>query len=362
MSLVKTQRPIMVMAGGTGGHVFPALAVAQELSERGEAVVWMGTRQGIEARLVPDAGIAIEWLRVSGIRGKGLLAILAAPFKIVQACAQAFSILRQHRPRAVLGMGGFAAGPGGLMAWLMRIPLVIHEQNAIIGLTNKLLSRLARINFFAFPQASMEIKRARVVGNPVRQSIVDIGTSKPEINSTSVNLLVVGGSLGARTLNQTMPMALKKIVEQYSVNIRHQSGPKNLTDCQQAYSQVGVDAQIDAFIDDMDEAYSWADLVVCRAGALTVAEISAAGRASILVPYPYAVDDHQFHNAGFLSDAGAAIRIRDAEFTADTVAEMLETLISHPEELTQMGRKARSIAYLDASQQVASGVQEVALS
>ena len=249
-----------------------------------------------------------------------------------------------------------------LMAWFMRIPLVIHEQNAIIGLTNKLLSRLARINFFAFPQASTAIKRARVVGNPVRQSIVDIGASGPETRSKSVNLLVVGGSLGARTLNQTMPMALKKLVDQYSINIRHQSGPKNLIDCQQAYSQAGVDAKIDAFIDDMDEAYAWADLVVCRAGALTVAEISAAGRASILVPYPHAVDDHQFHNAGFLSDAGAAIRIRDAEFTENTVADMLQGLLGKPEELKSMGKKARSIAYLEASQQVASGVQEVALS
>lgn len=362
MTLTKTQRPIMVMAGGTGGHVFPALAVAQELTERGEAVVWMGTRQGIEARLVPQAGIAIEWLRVSGIRGKGLMAMVAAPFRIMLACVQAFSILRQHRPRAVLGMGGFAAGPGGLMAWVMRTPLVIHEQNAIIGLTNKLLSRLARINFFAFPQASKSIKRARVVGNPVRQSIVDIGANESVGSEKSVNLLVVGGSLGARSLNQTMPDALKKLVDKYPIIIRHQSGPKNLTDCQQTYSKAGVDATIDAFIDDMDEAYSWADLIVCRAGALTIAEISAAGRASILVPYPYAVDDHQYHNAGFLSDAGAAIRIRDAEFTADAVAEMLEKLISNPEELIRMGQKARSIAYLDASQRVASGVQEVALS
>lgn len=362
MTLVTSQRPIMVMAGGTGGHVFPALAVAQELIERGESVVWMGTRQGIEARLVPQAGIAIEWLRVSGIRGKGLVALVKAPFRIMQACYQAFSILRQHRPRAVLGMGGFAAGPGGLMAGTMRIPLIIHEQNAIIGLTNKLLSRLARINFFAFPQASKGIKRARVVGNPVRQSIIDIGALESRVGSKSVNLLVIGGSLGARTLNQVMPNALKQLKGKYPVTVRHQSGPKNLADCQQAYSQAGVEAVITPFIDNMDEAYSWADLVVCRAGALTVAEISAAGRASILVPYPYAVDDHQFHNAGFLGDAGAALRIRDSEFTPDAVAELLGKLVSDPAELKRMGQKARSVAYLDASQQVASGIQEVALS
>jgi UDP-N-acetylglucosamine--N-acetylmuramyl-(pentapeptide) pyrophosphoryl-undecaprenol N-acetylglucosamine transferase len=358
--------PIMVMAGGTGGHVFPALAIADCLREQGQSVVWMGTRKGIEARLVPDAGYPIEWLKIHGLRGKGITTRLLAPIKLAQACWQALVILRRHRPKAVVGLGGFASGPGGLVAWLLRIPLIIHEQNAIMGLTNRMLCRLARISYFAFPQASRGVARASVVGNPVRREILGIVAPEDRLQDRGsrqpLRLLVVGGSLGARSLNQVMPHALALISKQVRPQLRHQCGPGNLDDCRRDYRECGIDAQIDEFIDDMKSAYEWADLVICRAGALTVAELAAAGVASILAPYPYAVDDHQFYNAAWLADAGAALRVRDDAMTEQYLAERLEHFTLHRDELKTMAINARALAYTDAAERVAEGVMREARS
>ena len=362
--MASTQRPIMVMAGGTGGHVFPALAVANYLRDQGESIVWMGTQNGIEARLVPADNFPIEWLKVQGLRGKGLLVKAMAPFKLLQACFQALQLLRKHRPKAVLGMGGFASGPGGLMAWLLGIPLIIHEQNAVTGLTNKYLSRVATLKYFAFPQAALKFCGSIVVGNPVRKDIIGLEHPSTRLkghDNQRLNLLVVGGSLGARSLNQTLPAALSLIEQENRPAVHHQCGAKHLSDCQKRYREFQVEGEIMEFIDDMPAAYASADLVICRAGALTIAELAAAGLASILVPFPYAVDDHQFANAAFLSDAGAALVVRDEDFSADYLAQKIAHFSRHRSELVEMACRAREIAYTDATEQVAKGILQEAL-
>lgn len=358
-------RPIMVMAGGTGGHVFPALAVACNLREQGETIVWMGTHSGIESRLVAEANFPIEWLKVQGLRGKGMLVMALAPIKLLQACWQALAILRRHKPRAVLGMGGFVAGPGGLMAWLLRIPVVIHEQNAVIGFTNRLLSRIARISYFAFPQAARGVTRSVVVGNPVRNEILSIQAPQTRLADRSgraINLLVLGGSLGARTLNEVVPDAIVKIKPINRPFVRHQCGPAHLNTCKQRYQKNYVEAEVLPFIDDMKAAYEWADIVICRAGAMTVAELAAAGVASILVPFPYAVDDHQYFNAEYLTGSNAAKRVRDKNFTADWLSKTLKHLSENRDEIISMACNARAVAYTDATEKVAQGVLKVALS
>ena len=362
--MMSVKRPIMVMAGGTGGHVFPALAVADFLRQQGESIVWMGTRNGIESRLVPEAGIPIEWLEVQGLRGKGVLALALAPFKLIQACWQAMSILRRNRPRAVLGMGGFAAGPGGLMAWVLRIPLIIHEQNAVIGLTNKLLKGLARISFFAFPQPAKGISNAVVVGNPVRADILAIADPQTRLlgrEQKKLRLLVVGGSLGARTLNEVVPAAIAQLAVEQRPEIRHQCGERHLQSCQALYQQHQVTAEVTAFVKDMKQAYEWADLVICRAGALTVSELAAAGMASILVPYPYAVDDHQYLNATYLQQAGAAELLRDHELNAEHLQVLIARFSTNRDQILQMSTRARSMAFTDATEQVAQGILKEAL-
>lgn len=364
--MIRSARPIMVMAGGTGGHVFPALAVANYLRAQGENIIWMGTRSGIESRLVPQAGIPVEWLKVQGIRGKGGFTLAMAPFKLVRACWQALKILRRNKPRAVLGMGGFAAGPGGLMAWLMRIPLVIHEQNAVIGLTNRILSYVACINFFAFPRAAEGIKRSIVVGNPVREELLAVPLPQQRLlnrdTSAPINLLVIGGSLGARTLNRVIPQALSSIDPGQRPHVRHQCGAKHVEECRKNYAEQGVDAQIHDFIDDMKSVYEWADLVICRAGAMTVAELAAVGVASILVPFPHAVDDHQFYNAEYLSGAAAAKLVREVDFKPEWLATTLEKFIHNREELFDMACKARSLSHEDATHRIATQILKEAIS
>ncbi|MDJ0832056.1 MAG: undecaprenyldiphospho-muramoylpentapeptide beta-N-acetylglucosaminyltransferase [Gammaproteobacteria bacterium] len=359
------QGPIIVMAGGTGGHVIPALSVANELRQQGESIIWIGTQAGIEARLVPAQDFPIEWLTVQGLRGKGIKTIALAPLKLIQACWQAWQILKRHKPRAVLGMGGFASGPGGLMAWLMRIPLVIHEQNSIIGMTNKILSRFARVCLFAFPQAAQGIRHASVIGNPVRREILDIETPQQRLagrDQQTMRVLVLGGSLGARRLNQVLPAALALLAETQRPELRHQCGKAHLQDCRALYREHAVEAEVSDFIEDMQAAYAWADLVICRAGALTVAELSGAGIASILVPFPYAVDDHQYHNARYLAEADAAILVREQDFTAEWLSAQLIHLQQNREQLRQMAEQAHAKAYTDATQRVASAVLQVAIS
>ena len=340
MSVVQKQ-PVMIMAGGTGGHVYPALAVADELRDRGVPVVWLGTRKGIEARLVPEAGIEVDWLGVTGLRGKGIFTLLMAPLNLALACYQAMRILLKRKPCVVLGMGGFVSGPGGLMAWLLKRPLLIHEQNAVPGLTNRMLARLANKVMEAFPQSFK--KPSMHVGNPVRRSIASMSSPEQRMKQRQgpLRLLVFGGSLGAARLNEVVPQALARIDADKRPEVRHQSGPNNLEQARVNYSRLNVEANVEAYIDDMAEAYAWADLVLCRAGAMTIAELAAAGVASILVPYPYAVDDHQTFNAHYLSDAGAAKLLSQDKLDVDSLLEILSGMSR--EKALEMANKARQL-------------------
>jgi UDP-N-acetylglucosamine--N-acetylmuramyl-(pentapeptide) pyrophosphoryl-undecaprenol N-acetylglucosamine transferase len=342
-----TSRPILIMAGGTGGHVYPALAVAQALIAQSRAVVWLGTRQGIEARVVPNAGIDIEWISVKGIRRKGVLSILIAPVQIARAVWQSLRVIRRRRPSAVLGMGGFASGPGGLAAWLSGLPLIVHEQNAVPGLTNKLLARLARVVLQAFPGSFS--RNAETVGNPVREDIAALPEPRARFAGRHgpARLLVLGGSQGALALNRSVPEALALLPESQRPSVRHQCGPRTLDAAESAYRQAGVDAQLLPFIDDMADAYAWADFVVCRSGALTVAELCAVGLPAVMVPYPAAVDDHQTANAQGLVEAGAGVILQERNLSAQSLADEIAALCSRDVAL-ERAEKARSLARPEA--------------
>lgn len=347
--------PILITAGGTGGHVYPGLAVARALLKQDIPVVWMGTHKGLEARVVPEAGIEMAWLDVSGIRGKGAAALLMAPFRLIKSLIQSVKIMRQYKPAAVLGMGGFVAGPGGLVASLMGIPVIIHEQNAVAGTTNRLLSRFALEKLEGFPGTFPDKLDALFVGNPVRPEIVALPAPQQRLASHTgaFRLLVVGGSLGAKALNEIVPLALCALPRDTQIEVVHQAGETTIDLCRKTYEAAGVQAHIVPFIEDMAGAYEWADLIICRAGALTIAEISAAGLASILVPYPYAIDDHQTENARYLAEQGAAILAKQDELTQDSLAKVLEVLINNKEQLLDMSNKARALAMPDATQKVA---------
>ncbi len=348
-------RPVLIMAGGTGGHVFPALAVADELRSRGIPVVWLGTKAGIESRLVPQAGYPIEWMSITGLRGKNTLTLLLAPVRIALACWQALAVLSRRKPCAVLGMGGFASGPGGLMAWLIRKPLLVHEQNAIAGLTNKILARFADVVLQAFPGV---FKNAQTTGNPVRRAICEIEEpvnrlAQRQAQQKNLRLLVVGGSLGAVKLNEIIPQALSKINKEHRPEVIHQTGVKNIESAKKSYSDAGVEARVEAFIDDMPAVYEWADLVICRAGAMTVFELAAAGVASILVPYPHAVDDHQTHNAFYLEKNGAAIIKQQSELSTDWLVAALNDFSNDRKKLLDMAIAARKLAIPDSAKTIA---------
>jgi len=342
--------PILIMAGGTGGHVYPALAVARALIAKSREVVWLGTRQGIEARVVPAAGIPIEWIAIGGLRGKRAATLLLAPFRLAVALAQSLAVMLRHRPAAVLGMGGFVSGPGGLAAWLTRRPLIIHEQNAVAGLTNRLLARLARVVLQAFPGSFNSKRDIETVGNPVRVDIAAISPPESRLATRTgpIRLLVLGGSQGALALNETVPAALALLPADMRPIVRHQTGDRTLGDARAAYGKHGIDAQLESFIEDMAAAYAWADLVICRAGALTVAELSAAGLPAIFVPFPAAVDDHQTANARPMAEAGAAEILQQGEMTGATLAGLLRSWLSDRERLVERARQARALAKPDA--------------
>ncbi|WP_299976374.1 undecaprenyldiphospho-muramoylpentapeptide beta-N-acetylglucosaminyltransferase [uncultured Pseudoteredinibacter sp.] len=346
----------LLMAGGTGGHVIPALTVAKELQQRGAEIQWLGTRKGIEAKLVPAAGIELHYLDVEGVRGKGIASLLKAPFLINKAIAQAAKVIRRVQPNAVLGMGGFASGPGGIAARLAGVPLVIHEQNAVAGTTNCLLAKLAATRKLqAFPGA---LKGAEQTGNPIREEVSELWNDDKRIEArlasgASPRLLVLGGSLGAMAINEMMPAALKLLSAEQRPQVWHQCGERHLTSCRESYQLANVDARVDAFIEDMAAAYSWADFIVCRAGALTVSEIAAVGVAAVFVPFPHAIDDHQTKNAQWLLDAGAAKVIQQSELDADKLASLLEELLSDPEVLVEMAAKGRALASPNATERVA---------
>jgi UDP-N-acetylglucosamine--N-acetylmuramyl-(pentapeptide) pyrophosphoryl-undecaprenol N-acetylglucosamine transferase len=345
---------VMIMAGGTGGHVFPALAVARVLEEQGCKVVWLGTHKGIESRVVPAAGIPMEWVRVSGLRGKGLLSWLGAPFRLMQALMDSLRAVRRVRPDVVLGLGGFVAGPGGLAARLLGCPLVIHEQNAVAGMTNRLLSHIADVVAQAFPGAFSGSQSARLIGNPVRRDIEQVGLRR-EVLREPRHLLIFGGSQGAAVLNRIVPKALAEIPADLRPTVMHQSGRGKADDVRQAYAALGIDADVREFLDDMAAAYSWADLAVTRSGALTVAELAATGLPAVLVPFPAAVDDHQTANARYLSERGAALLIPESELEPTRLARTLVELMSkEAAELTGMSAAARSSAQLGTAYELAS--------
>ncbi len=348
--------PVLIMAGGTGGHVFPALAVARELHSRNREVVWLGTREGIEARLVPEAGIPLEAVSVSGLRGKGALVWLLAPWKILTALFDALKILRRRRPSVVLGMGGFASGPGGIAAWLLRRPLVIHEQNSVAGLTNRLLAGFAREVLEAFPGSFSARVKTTVVGNPVRPEIIALAEPVSRLSGRSgrMNLLVLGGSQGALALNKVVAEAVALMPADWRPAIRHQAGARTLALAKSAYANASVEATVEPFIQDMAEAYAWADLVVCRAGALTVAELAAAGVAAIFVPFPAAVDDHQTANARYLVEPGAAVMLPQSELTPEKLAAELEQCAADRRLLIDRAERARALAKPSATEAVTS--------
>jgi UDP-N-acetylglucosamine--N-acetylmuramyl-(pentapeptide) pyrophosphoryl-undecaprenol N-acetylglucosamine transferase len=350
-------RTLLVMAGGTGGHVFPGLAVADVMRRRAWQVVWVGNPGGMEATLVPRHGIAMRWVRFGGLRGKGLLTKALLPLNLLRAFWQSLRVLREVRPAVVLGMGGYVAFPPGMMAALTGTPLVVHEQNSIAGLTNRVLAKVADRVLVAFPGA---IAGADWSGNPVRDEVAALAPPAQRYAGRDgpLRVLVVGGSLGAQALNSVVPRALAAMPPERRPRVVHQSGRGHLAALQAAYRDVGVDAEVIEFIDDMAAAYADADLVICRAGAMTVAEVAAAGVASLMVPFPHAVDDHQTTNAGFLCEHEAALRVRQSELTPQRLAETLAAL-DRPR-LLAMAERARALARADAAERVADACEAIA--
>lgn len=353
---------ILITAGGTGGHVFPALAVAGDLRAHGATVIWLGTREGIESRLVPAAGIEIEYLQIRSLRGGGWLRWLLLPMRLNMAMLQAWRILRRHRPDAVLAMGGYAAGPGSLMASLLRIPLIVHEQNAVAGFTNRWLARLADALLAGFPGTFSDHHGVRVVGNPVRPEILALDPPPQRFAGRSgrLRVLVVGGSQGAQIFNRTIPEAVQGMAAAVRPEIWHQTGARDERAVTEAYRPFMPEARVTAFIDDMAAAYAWADLVVCRAGAMTVAELAVAGVASLLVPYPHAADDHQTANARFLAAHHAAELVPQSEFSPARLGELLSELAGNRQTLLRMAEQARACAVTDATETVAQICLEAA--
>lgn len=347
---------ILIMAGGTGGHIYPGLAVADALRTQGWNVVWLGAPNSMEAELVPKHGYPVAWVNFTGVRGKGMLRLLTLPFTLLRALGQSAVAIFSYRPDVVLGMGGYITMPGGLMAAMLRRPLVIHEQNSIAGMSNKVLAKLAARVLSGFPDV---LKRTEWCGNPVRADIAALPEPKERYAARSgkLNVLVVGGSLGAQALNEAMPKALALMNEQDRPNVLHQTGKKNLEIVRQYYKQAGVKADIRPFLDDMATRYAHADVLICRAGALTIAELAAAGVASVLIPLPIAVDDHQTHNARFLSERGAAVLLPQKELSGEKLAQLLRGF--DREKLLVMAQAARNQAKPEATQTVAKVCAEL---
>lgn len=339
-------RPILIMAGGTGGHVYPALAVAKALQGKQVPVVWMGTRRGLEAKVVPAAGLRIAWLNVSGLRGKDLITLLLAPFRLLYACLQAAVIILRFKPRLVLGMGGFVAGPGGLMSKLLQRPLVIHEQNAVAGLTNRILARFADSVLEAFPGTFKESLHAYHTGNPVRAEISALPTPEQRYANREgrLRLLVIGGSQGARFLNEIVPRAVRTMPASMRPEVRHQAGLEACNSTRALYGELAVEAEVLPFLEEIAAAYAWADLVIARSGAMTVAELAAAGLPAILVPFPHAVDDHQTVNARYLAAQDAALIAQQTELSVEKLGDWLSELSVDRDRLLRMAKRARQVA------------------
>ena len=350
-------KSVLIMAGGTGGHVYPALAVADYLRQHAVTVVWLGTSHGIESRLVSARGYQLLTIGISGLRGKGIWKWFKAPFMILAAVINALFIIRRMKPDAVLGMGGFVSGPGGIAAWLSGIPLYIHEQNSILGLTNRLLAPLADAVMEGFPGTFTASTHVHTTGNPVRADLQALPDPEQRLRDRvtgPLHLLVIGGSQGARFFNDLLPAALTCLDANVQIEIWHQTGECNYTRAKENYAAIKTSCQvrIDPYIDDMAAAYTWADIVLCRAGALTIAELCAVGIASILVPFPYAVDDHQTTNARFLSEQGGALLFSEAELEAQKLVAVLSDYSLARDKLIQMAKSARQLAKPDATRTV----------
>ena len=381
---MSVSQTVVIAAGGTGGHIYPAMAVARVLEKRTVPIVWIGTKEGLESRIVPAANIDIRFINVSGLRGQGIKGMITGPFKLLRACVQSIRILSDVRASAVLGMGGFVSGPVGIAAILTRRMLVLHEQNAVAGMTNKWLGRLASRVYSAMPGVFPEEVGAIVIGNPVRSSIEALGLQKVQTRTTSanatvaqrdtghttaqerpsLNVLIVGGSRGARALNQAVPDALAELLNRQPdliLNVWHQTGPADESSVRRAYESlhdVAESVKVTAYIEEITNAYEWADVMVCRAGAMTVSELSAAGLPGVFIPFPHHVDDHQTVNAKFLVDAGAAVLIPQHQLTKDALAATLKQLISSPDILMNMSKAAQSLHKPDAAVVVADALQE----
>ncbi|WP_166268521.1 undecaprenyldiphospho-muramoylpentapeptide beta-N-acetylglucosaminyltransferase [Marinobacter caseinilyticus] len=357
-----SSKRFLIMAGGTGGHVFPALATARMLQSLGHSVHWLGSAGGMEARLISDTDIPLSLIAVSGLRGKGKLALLAAPYKLLKGLLQALRVVRSVKPDCVIGMGGFVTGPGGVAAWLTRTPLLVHEQNAVAGMTNRVLARFAETVMEAFPNSFGAPVVTRCTGNPVREDLAALAAPNERMagRQGALKLLVVGGSLGAQAINQCVPAALAEMSPETRPMVIHQCGEKNLDATCAAYDAAGIEAQVKPFINDMAEAYGWADIVLCRAGALTIAELCAAGLGAILVPFPHAVDDHQTRNAEHMVQTKAAMLIPQDKLTAAVLAETLTDLVADRDRVLAMATSARSLARPDATERVVNYCLEAA--
>jgi len=355
--------PVLIMAGGTGGHIFPGLAVADALRACEIPVLWLGAAGGMETQLVPARGISLITVPVSGLRGKNVLARLIAPWMVIRALFASLRALRENPPRSVLSMGGYVAGPGGIAAWLLRKPLLVHEQNRIPGFTNRVLARFAKRVLAGFPDAFPARVQAEWTGNPVRAAIAGLAPPPQRFAAREhqrASLLVLGGSLGARALNLRLPDALALIPEAQRPYVLHQCGAAHVEITRAAYARAQVDARVEPFIEDMAQAYADADLAICRAGALTLAELAAAGLGSILVPFPHAVDDHQTFNAQGFVQVGAAELVQERDFNASRFAHRLQLLLGDRERLLAMAQAARKLAKPDAAAMIAQRCLEVA--
>lgn len=355
-----SSKTVLIMAAGTGGHIFPALAVAEALREKGWTCVWLGVQTGMEARLVPPRGFACEWIDMAGVRGKGVMRLLKAPLLLARAVLQCRAIVRRLQPQLVVGFGGYVSAPGGLAARLCGVPLIVHEQNSVAGLANRLLARFAQRVLIAFPSAFAAGPRVVLTGNPLRADICRLPAPLPRysIRTGQLQVLVVGGSLGAQILNQVVPQALAMLPAAERPAVLHQAGEKHLPALREAYEEAGVAAETVSFIDDMAAAYRDADLVICRAGALTVGEVAAAGVAALFVPLPHAVDDHQTHNARYLADEGAALLLPQNELIPSRLASILHGLTR--DRLREMAMKAQGRALPRATDDVVQQCIEVA--
>ena len=352
---------LLVMAGGTGGHIFPGIAVAKALEAEGWQIHWLGTAKRMEADIVPKHGYPISFINIAGLRNKGWQELIKLPFKLLQSVLQSIRVIRGINPDVVLGMGGYASAPGGVAAWLLGKPLVLHEQNAVAGMSNRYLSKLAKRVLCAFPNAFKAKVKAEVVGNPLRREMVELEQVVSVQPATSKKVLIVGGSLGAKVLNDTVPAAIKQI-QQQQIHVWHQTGKGNHEEVAARYQENELTAErvkVTEFIDNMAEAYNWADVVVCRAGALTVSELAMAGKPAIFIPLPHAVDDHQTKNAEYLVARGAAKVIAQKDFNGTTLAQMLNSMFSADSVVRNMSKAALDAAHADATTKVANACKEL---